>query len=107
VPTSLAGSWFFPLHATEVTLSGNDYRVVQTDPPNQAEGSVVVNGDEIEFFNGTGCGMPLPGGIGRYRWTLQDGGSVHFTALNQDPCGRIDILDNAMWTRDPSPAPSG
>lgn len=107
MPTSLAGAWFFPFHATEVDLLGNAYQVVQTNPPNHAEGSVVVNGDEIDFFSGSGCGIPLPGGIGRYRWTLQDDGSVHFTALSHDPCGRVDILDNATWTREQSPRPSG
>ena len=101
VPSSLAGTWYFPLHATEVTLSGNDYRVVQTSPANHAAGNVVVNGDEIDFFNGSGCGIPLPDGVGRYRWKLEDNGSVQFTALNPDPCGRVDILANATWTRTP------
>lgn len=102
MPSSLAGTWYHPLHSTEVNLSGNEYRVTQTDPANHAEGNVVVDGDEIDFFNGNGCGVLLPGGIGRYRWKLQDSGSVHFTALNQDPCGRADILENATWTRAPS-----
>jgi Polyketide cyclase / dehydrase and lipid transport len=43
----------------------------------------------------------LPEGVGRYRWELQDSGSVQFTALNPDPCGRVDILANATWTRTP------
>ena len=101
VPSALAGTWYFPLHSTEVELSGNDYRVIQTSPANHAAGNVVVNGDEIDFFNGSGCGIPLPEGIGRYRWELQDSGSMHFTALNTDPCGRVDILADATWTRTP------
>ena len=101
MPSSLAGTWYHPLHATQVNLSSNEYRVVQTDPANHAEGEVVVNGDEIDFFNGSGCGLALPDGIGRYRWTLQGSGSVHFTALNHDRCGRVDILENATWTRAP------
>lgn len=49
-------------------------------------GDVVVNGAEIDFFNGDGCGLMLPDGVGRYQWSLQ-GGKLHFTPLSQDPCG--------------------
>ena len=71
VPATLAGDWYFPLRSSTITLSGTDYRVVQTAPSNTAHGNVVVAGDEIDFFNGSGCGVPLPNGVGRYRWTIQ------------------------------------
>ena len=101
MPATLAGVWYFPLRSSTITLSGTDYRVVQTAPPNTAHGNVVVAGDEIDFFNGSGCGVPLPNGVGRYRWTIQGTMSVHFTALNKDPCGRSEILRDATWTRSP------
>lgn len=104
-PAALEGVWYFPLHSSTITLTGNDYQVAQTDPTNSAAGKIVVNGDEIDFFNGP-CGQ-LPGHLGRYRWTLHGTSSVEFTPLNEDPCGRVDILVNATWTRTPSPAPSG
>lgn len=104
-PAALAGIWYFPLHSSQITLGGNDYQVVQTNPPNHASGKIVVNGDEIDFFHGDACGVPLPGGVGRYRWTLR-GSSLHFTRLNEDPCGRVDILAGATWTRTPVPSPS-
>jgi hypothetical protein len=56
-------------------------------------GNVVVNGSEIDFFNDSGCGIPLPDGLGRYTWTLT-GNVLHFTSLNQDPCERFAWLAN-------------
>src|SRR5690348_6883017 len=35
-------------------------------------GDVLVNGSEMDFFNGDQCGEPLPAGIGRYGWTLSN-----------------------------------
>lgn len=101
VPATLAGVWYFPLRSSTITLTGTDYRVVQTAPSNAAHGNVVVAGDEIDFFNGSGCGVPLPNGVGRYRWTIRGTMSVHFTALNDDPCGRSEILRDATWKRSP------
>lgn len=57
-----------------------------------------MNGDEIDFFNGDQCGMPLPGGIGRYNWTVS-GGSLHLMALNDDPCGRSEDLADITYHR--------
>jgi hypothetical protein len=98
VPAELAGVWFFPLHDSRITLAGTRYTVDQSSPVNHASGNVVVNGSEIAFFNGDRCGLPLPRGLGRYRWT-QNGSELHFTAVNADPCGRVDILAGATWTR--------
>ena len=63
-----------------------------------ANGNVVVNADEIDFFNGDQCGIPLPGGVGRYRWTLS-GALLHFAALSDDPCGRTEDLADQNYQR--------
>jgi hypothetical protein len=101
VPKELEGLWYDDPKATEVTLSGNTYTVKQ--PANHARGNVVVNGDEIDFFNGDGCAIPLPGGVGRYRWKLEGSSGVHYVPLNDDPCGRVELLDNISWSRTTSP----
>ena len=99
-------------------LSGNTYAF------GQSNGNVVVNGNEIAFFNGSGCagdafmilstspglgslrspnnGCPisLPGGVGRYSWTVS-GTEAHFEALSPDPCGRSDLLAGVTWTKRP------
>jgi uncharacterized protein YjlB len=59
---------------------------------------VVVNGDEIDFFNGDQCGIPLPGGIGRYRWMVS-GDVLVLSALNDDPCGRSEDLADIQYQR--------
>jgi hypothetical protein len=51
----------------------------------EARGELVVRGTEIYFYNGSMCGIPLPGGVGRYRWSIS-GGLLHFTPLAPDPC---------------------
>jgi hypothetical protein len=61
-------------------------------------GDVVVNGSEMDFFNDSGCGIPLPAGLGRYTWTLS-GNVLHFTSLNQDPCDRFGWLANRSFYR--------
>lgn len=100
VPEALRGIWYEPSYPTKMTLDGNGYTFVQ--PAAGAHGNVVVNGDEIDFFNGNQCGMSLPRGIGKYRWELVGESAVKFTALNEDPCGRVDILAGATWTRMPA-----
>lgn len=61
-------------------------------------GNAVVNGSEIDFFNDSGCGIPLPDGLGRYTWTLT-GNVLHFTPLNADPCERFNWLANRNFYR--------
>jgi hypothetical protein len=62
-------------------------------------GSAVVNGSELDLFNGDTCGIPLPGGVGRYQWTLHSG-VLHLTRLNEDPCSmRGLIVANQSYTR--------
>lgn len=67
-------------------------------PDGPAQGDVVVNNDEIDFFNGVLCGLQLPDGVGRYTWTLTSG-VLRFVPLNQDPCGRPAISYPGGWSR--------
>lgn len=46
---------------------------------------LVVRGNEIDFYNGNYCGIRLPGGVGRYRWSIS-GGLLRFEPLAVDPC---------------------
>lgn len=57
-------------------------------------GNLVVNGDEIDFFNSGPCPAP----VGRYQWTLK-AGTLHFTPLNSDPCGRQEFLADQSYTK--------
>jgi hypothetical protein len=103
VPGQLQGDWFFRRVDgwVQLTLDGNDYKLQgyhNAGFGEAANGNVVVNGDEIDFFNGDQCGMPLPGGVGRYRWTLS-GELLLFATLNDDPCGRREDLAARHYQR--------
>jgi hypothetical protein len=95
----LIGTWK-PTDATLIgtlIFTGPDRYAFET-PGDIAGGNVVVNGDEIAFFAAARCQIPLPGGIGRYRWSIVDG-ELGFAALNDDPCGRVDDLKNRRYTK--------
>jgi hypothetical protein len=103
VPAQLQGDWFY--HRADgwvqLTLNGEQYGLRGIQNPHfgaPAAGSVVINGDEIDFFNGDQCGIPLPGGIGRYRWTVT-GGVLALSPLNADPCGRSEDLADTQYQR--------
>lgn len=61
-------------------------------------GDVLVNGNEMDFFNGEQCGEPLPGGIGRYGWRVSNG-TLSFKSLNYDSCPRQPFLANQSYDR--------
>ena len=50
----------------------------------QGSGRTLVNNDEVDFFNGSLCGLQLPDGVGRYTWTLASG--LLTLKLISDPC---------------------
>lgn len=96
VPLQLDGAWkevadpsvVMILTGTNVALSGGGLT---------GAGKVAVNGSEIDFYNGTACAIPLPGGIGKYRWTIT-GGLLKFIPLNSDPCPRAgNLADSKGW----------
>jgi hypothetical protein len=64
------------------------------------QGDVVVNGDEMEFFNdihqGNYC-SPLYNGIGRFTWRVTAG--VLYFKLISDDCDRAHVLTNRGWIR--------
>lgn len=84
-----------PEKGIRVVITDRHYRVVER----LGHGDLVVNGDEIAFFNAQICGLLLPDGVGRYRWTLE-GRRLHFTPSDEEPCGgRADILADATYER--------
>ena len=100
IPASLDGAWKQVADPTVVMiLSGTDYSTA--GPLGSGTGKVVVNGSEIDFYNGSLCGTLLPGGIGKYRWTIS-ARLLMFSPLNSDPCPRAPYLaDPKGWQRPP------
>lgn len=121
VPALLQGDWLLPPAAAnayqvssgdscpaplavatcmfKLTLTATSYNFEINAPGRTGGGgNAVVNGTEIDFFNGGACGLELPEGVGRYAWTLT-GGVLHFTPMNQDPCPRSPILANQSYSR--------
>ncbi len=86
-PAELIGSWTRVAHTADaavvVSFTADGFRVA--DNLGGGHGELVVNGDEIDLFNVRECGLTLPEGVGRYRWSLM-GSTLSFTPLNTDPC---------------------
>ena len=61
-----------------------------------SQGNVVVNSNEMDFFNSVYCG-PLPSGLGRFTWRVT-AGVLYFTLIS-DECTRAHVLTNKGWTR--------
>jgi hypothetical protein len=123
VPVGLQGNWFLPpatymaLNGSatpcpsppsaancffELTLMSTTYREAYSAKGGRQEagqGDVVVNNNEIDFFNGVLCGRQLPDGVGRYRWALT-GGLLYLTLIS-DPCPRPGPLVYQGWSRTP------
>jgi hypothetical protein len=79
VPAELAGRW----GATDFCLGLTGYAY----DFGAGRGNVVVNGTEIDFFNGVQCQKPLPDGVGRWKWAV-NGNTLTLSRLAGDPCGR-------------------
>jgi hypothetical protein len=119
VPAALLGDWFLP----PASVAANTNMVCPSPPTGancfyrlsftamnyrqwvtgyggtlaSGSGEVVVNGNEIDFYNGALCGIHLPDGVGRYTWTVT-GGVLRFTLIS-DPCPRSDLLTYGGWSR--------
>lgn len=101
VPAALTGNWILsksaPGSSPDLVFQGNRYELDTSG--GITFGNVTVNGNEMDFFNGSMCRIPLPGGVGRYRWSLR-GGLLQFTPLGQDPCGgRTRPLANQTYVK--------
>ena len=99
----LDGAWREVADPTVVMiLSGSDFALAGNLI--SGVGKVAVNGSEIDFYNGTGCGLALPGGIGKYRMTIS-GGLLMFSPLNSDPCPRAGNMADPKGWQPISPLP--
>jgi hypothetical protein len=121
VPAQLLGHWFLPpaavksvgypcpTHPTaancffELTLKATTYQQIRlngTVREPEGNGDVVVNNNEIYFFNDSfeGC-LYLPYGVGRYSWTLK-GGVLYFKGISDD-CARYAVVPLQGWSRTP------
>jgi len=102
VPSQLIGDWVqmgssTPSDTVDLILNATTFSFATSGESNF--GDIVVNGTEIDFFNGDGCGLRLPDGIGRYNWTLGNG-TLHFKPLAQDPCDmRSSHLADQTYTK--------
>ena len=79
VPPELTGKWAFKDFC--LVLVGYTYDFTA------GSGNVVVNGSEIDFFNGAVCGKQLPDGVGRWEWAVH-GNTLTVSQSGVDPCGR-------------------
>jgi hypothetical protein len=101
-PTELQGTWRLVSGSEELGPT----RLVIADRLSSAsrggaaaQSEIVVNGDEIVFFNSSACGLMLPEGVGRYRWRVS-GKMLHLEPIGKDPCGgRVTILADATYER--------
>lgn len=121
VPAQLLGDWYWfrpPADVTAVsgvacpspptptncffqlTLTATTYHQAFTATGGSqfaGSGDVVVNNNEIDFFNGAICGLKLPDGVGRYTWTLTRG--ILYFKLISDPCTRWEVYTDQGWGR--------
>jgi hypothetical protein len=99
-PPELQGTWLFrsdtgPLR---LYLREDGYAI---SAGGSVQGDIVVDGDEIAFFNSNGPSCPpdpLPD-VGCYRWRVT-GEKLHLRAIGEDPCrGRTSALANRTFVR--------
>jgi hypothetical protein len=90
-----AENCFFQL--TLLASTSHAYFVANVGVGDLGTGDVVVNNDEIDFFSGVYCGLPLPDGVGRYTWKLTSG-LLYLTNIS-DPCTRAHFFSYQGWTR--------
>jgi hypothetical protein len=119
VPAELLGDWYLPPAAVlavgyscpsqptaancffQLTLTATTYKGLRVNAGTTyggGQGDVVVNNDEIDFFNDSFEGCPgLPAGVGRYTWELT-AGVLYFTLVS-DNCGRSVVIPLQGWSR--------
>lgn len=94
-PHPTAANCFFQLTLTATAYHQSFTAVGGTQEA--GHGDVVVNNQEIDFFNGALCGLALPDGVGRYTWSIA--GGVLRLNLISDPCSRSEIYTAQSWSR--------
>jgi hypothetical protein len=90
-----AENCFFQL--TLMASTSHAYFVANPGVEDLGLGDVVVNNNEIDFFSGVYCGIPLPDGVGRYTWKIT-GALLYLTNIS-DPCTRAHFFSYQGWTR--------
>lgn len=94
VPAELQGDWVTTVGAgetAELQIGGSFYRIKRESA--QGGGHLEVDGDTMTFFPNEACD-----GVGEYTWSITDG-SLTMTMINDDPCGRKDVLVGNVFTR--------
>jgi hypothetical protein len=94
-PNPTPTNCFFQLTLAATSWSISFVATGGTAVPSQ--GDVVVNNDEIDFFNSVYCGLQLPNGLGRFTWRVT-AGVLYFTLIS-DTCTRAHVLTNRGWSR--------
>jgi hypothetical protein len=64
-----------------------------------AQGDLVVDGDEIAFFNSNVCPLELPKDVGRYRWSITDE-KLRLKLLGKDLCSGRERWVNSAFERE-------
>jgi hypothetical protein len=119
VPEQLVGNWYLP--GASVTQVSGDRCPLDPTPTNcffqlmlggstwsisfvasggivvPSQGNIVVNSNEMDFYNSDYCGLQLPAGLGRFTWRVT-AGVLYFTKIS-DACTRAHVLTNKGWTR--------
>jgi hypothetical protein len=96
-PSELQGNWLFRSEGgyLHLYLRENGYSIAEV------RGDIVVDGDEIAFFNsnGTSCPPDPRPDVGRYKWRVT-GKKLHLRPVGKDPCGgRASGLANTTFVR--------
>jgi hypothetical protein len=91
-PPDLLGTWRTTLGGQRVTLTLREDGTYSIHRGvSQGTGEMTVDGDRIDFFNGSLCE-----GTGEYRWTI-DGDSLRFSSLTEPCPGRAEALLNVRY----------
>jgi hypothetical protein len=101
-PAELQGRWL--LVSISKKAFKNRFELVIRDrhygfPLGLVRGSIVAQGNEVDFYNEDLCDRACPEGIGRYRWNVR-GDMLHLDLIGEEPCAnRAGVLDDATYRR--------
>ena len=96
-PRELQGTWLFRSDAGSTRLYLREDRYIVSE----VQGDIVVDGNEIAFFNSNGESCPPDplDDAGHYRWTISNQ-KLRLKLLGKDPCsGRVAILTSGPFER--------